>query len=1829
MGLLTLAVFLPDGWVAAQSVQREDLRLANAWQNYTRNRDFTPVEVFRQGGICKLAGIIDRGYRRHLATLPSWCRPNQRLIFQANTINHRPVRVDVYPGGQITMSQSLWRSMPGVLKQLDVAEDGAIWGVTTADKIFRWDGRKWIEMPGGLRQITVGSTTVIWGIGPDNNVYRWNVRTWEKVPADVSLTMVSAGADGSVWGLGKSGEVYRWSPPRRKLPATWTRIDGAPQLKYLDIGNASNVWGVDLNDGIHRWNGSGWATVNGRLKNLSVAADGTVWGTNASDRIYKRLGDRWQRVDGSARQVAVGKAGVAWQVNSKGRMWRWVGLRWLSLDGLSFAVDRGTPLALASGWQNYSGDTGTYRGAAVTRQDNLCVVSGLIKGTNWADLATLPPECRPDKNLIFSLHANQATPARVDVYPSGRIVFRSGGKRNWISLGGITFSVGSGDALPLASDWRNYGGDWRPARVTRNGDLCELSGLIRGSEWTQLATVPEECRPPKRVMFLQHANDATPARIDVLADGQVRYMSGGRNTWVSLSGMSWKGPSVSTSVEAVALEPAPTTSTSPLPVVGSVAPITAILAAGASTPVADGQAGIGLLGYASGELVTQATLGAGSQIGTWTLPADAQVLTPTGDFNGDGREDLVIWTPTGLALVSPSPPSRAGQLGGWQLLTAVNNGVRAGGWQIGTDRQILHGTGDFNGDGRDDLLLTGPNAIGVLTLGNEGLTTLAMHVNGTRLGGWIIDTPKNRIEGLGDFDGNNTADILITSGWGIGVLTLSGSNLTSIMLKPNGTRFGGWLYDSRGNPIQGIGDFDGNGRDDFLITSGWGIGVLTLDRDTFNSLMLKPNGTRFGGWLYDSKGNPIRGVGDFDGNGRDDFVITSGWGIGVLTLAGDTFNSLMLKPKGTRFGGWLYDPANTIGEVDDFDGNGRADFVISSGWGVGILTLAGDTLNSLTLKPHGTQLNGWTLAKADMLPAAGTLTNPQIAAMAAQRPAVADAPAAAPVIASHELRSSPVPGTVVVLSSDITKATLRPGTTASDAQAVQAITSARNGAEIVVGRLRQVGPDGMAVRNPMLFDDQGVSSLGTKPIRFGNADRFAPMPAGEYFLEPGTYVLDDPHFGSSGLGGGNCGTSCQGFPQQNACEAPDFPDLGGPGGGDIDWQVQQAYSFFPPSDEQNVANVGNTNVDCDGFCPSVAQCVDPPPLPEKPDLPFGQVTCSAAPSSISKVCQQFGGTGAGILDALCTDGRGPISYTPDSGSGLGMLGDPTCSIADYAPGEIPQQCENIPNKDEIIAQLAAGAPGLEAQFKYIGCLMSPGLAICEAARQAAIDICPTGAPQTCADIQDATEQTYKFCGQNSCMVCGPATNYTCVPTGPDPSVQFADGGGAGEAETGGEGSGEGEGEGEPESATAQPKADAETKKDEKPEPPPEEKPKPAPDPKDEEDGTEEVDEVGGTKYKQVAPFEWEEVEDEAKNKKKKNSSGTDSNSGGETPAGDKGKSGDDKGKDDSDRKTNKKDPISLASGELSFVDSDVSFPARGIGFDFVRRYGSSAIRSGALGPGWIHEYEDYIEPVGDRFNRQDAPKYCTEKLPKVQCLYRYSEYGGQTLYVLDRGTGVFAPQPGGFELIRVTERGYKLLEPGGTIRAYNWVGRLEKITDAEGYGLDLTWRVRDWSEVDRDGNPFRYGFGSLLDQVTESFGIAFDGAGQTELNFRQRRSLFARYELARVVDSYGRVFEFEYQSFPETSSNTIRRRRLTSIKYRGEPLVEYRYKWLDVTKEAYLEKVIRRGLSQGLEATGPLVTRYGYQHDIIDTPGELLGAVPASSPFPPLNPFRGRILEVI
>ena len=195
----------------------------------------------------------------------------------------------------------------------------------------------------------------------------------------------------------------------------------------------------------------------------------------------------------------------------------------------------------------------------------------------------------------------------------------------------------------------------------------------------------------------------------------------------------------------------------------------------------------------------------------------------------------------------------------------------------------------------------------------------------------------------GDFNGNGRSEIPVSSPWGLGLLELSGNSLGSPMMASNGTRFGDWLLNTADNHFDLVGDLDGDGRDEVLVTSPWGAAVLKQEGATMRPVMMAPNGTRFDGWLLNTADNRFGPVSDFDGDGEPEILISSPWGIGVLKLSSGTFQVLTMAPNGTRFGGWLLNTGdNHFGPVGDVDGDGRAEILFSSPWGLGIIKLAGD-----------------------------------------------------------------------------------------------------------------------------------------------------------------------------------------------------------------------------------------------------------------------------------------------------------------------------------------------------------------------------------------------------------------------------------------------------------------------------------------------------------------------------------------------------------------------------------------------------------------------------------------------------------------------------------------------------------------------------------------------------------------------------------------------------------------------------------------------------------------------------------------------------------------------
>jgi hypothetical protein len=369
--------------------------------------------------------------------------------------------------------------------------------------------------------------------------------------------------------------------------------------------------------------------------------------------------------------------------------------------------------------------------------------------------------------------------------------------------------------------------------------------------------------------------------------------------------------------------------------------------------------GIGLLKQAGSTMAAPAMKPNGTRFGGWLLNTADNAFGPMADFDGDGHAEVLVTSPWGAGILKQSGSSFAAPM-------MQPNGTRFGGWNLNTADDKFGPAADFDGDGRAEILVANSSGIALLKQHGTSMDTLVEAANGTRFGGWLLNTADNVFGPAADFDGDGHAELLVTSPWGIGLLKLSGSSFAAPIMARNGTRFGGWLLNTADNNLGWAGDYDGDGRPELLISSPWGLGILKVAGSTFAAPMMRSNGTRFGGWLLNTADNDFGPAADFDGDGHAEVLVSSPWGIGILKQSGSTMTSLMLKPNGTRFGGWLLNTADNHFHLGArYDGTPAEGLLVTSPWGIGLLKLSGTTMSAPMMQPNGTRFGGWLLNTAD------------------------------------------------------------------------------------------------------------------------------------------------------------------------------------------------------------------------------------------------------------------------------------------------------------------------------------------------------------------------------------------------------------------------------------------------------------------------------------------------------------------------------------------------------------------------------------------------------------------------------------------------------------------------------------------------------------------------------------------------------------------------------------------------------------------------------------------------------------------------------------------------
>jgi len=286
-------------------------------------------------------------------------------------------------------------------------------------------------------------------------------------------------------------------------------------------------------------------------------------------------------------------------------------------------------------------------------------------------------------------------------------------------------------------------------------------------------------------------------------------------------------------------------------------------------------------------------------------PPIDHVLVARGDFNGDGKLDLV-WARTFPFTGPVRPPWSTPSyklvmwLGDGNGFSAENIGDNARGWSV-------VGAGDIDGDGKSDLLLI-----------NHGLAYFAYwKMHGAQVVAYssVFARPADSVLATtGDFNGDGRLDLVWENGvagpWTLWAGNGAGFQSMDLAVSPlQGV-----------NAVVGAGDIDGDGKSDILMvdTSG-AFRYLIMDgaRQVRSSVLFaRPEGAS----------RPLPG--DYNGDGKLDVIWERNHERGLVYWQGDG-NGFAPAPMGGYAPNWR--PVNPVRKVPfrgDVDGDERSDLVL-------------------------------------------------------------------------------------------------------------------------------------------------------------------------------------------------------------------------------------------------------------------------------------------------------------------------------------------------------------------------------------------------------------------------------------------------------------------------------------------------------------------------------------------------------------------------------------------------------------------------------------------------------------------------------------------------------------------------------------------------------------------------------------------------------------------------------------------------------------------------------------------------------------------------------------
>lgn len=526
----------------------QDVRLGNNWMNY--GDEYMDVVWAREGDFCVVQGLarLRGGWSNPVGTLPRDCRPlDGRLIFN---LNHHVIsaRVDVLREGEIHYVTNVgsynWLSLTGIgfyvesaTNQLDMAPGWGQYGNGYRRPSWQLDSSRVCAVSGLATYAGQGHVATLPAeCRPKNRlVFSTNLHQHSErvdVFPDGKIMWI-AGTEAHGW-LSLDGIVFVTDVPATRPPES---ISHKLEVRALNLSSDwSNYGGAYRKASMAVWDQvcllSGFVRTRNVRTAIASLTDPCLPAANGTRAVWNR-----HAANAETARVDIGGPGleIKWVAGSRNG-------NWLSLDGIILPVRgaRLSPLHLQPPYVAYGSQ---YDEPSYFLRKGLCTIQGLVRDKEFRTLpggvlGYVPDECKPEFALIFLVNHQEHSNV-VYLYNDGRLQWTDGPRSQpWVSLSGISYPVAvSNNMISMLSGWGPYQNGFRFPVWRRFGPICVLSGLAGGNGGPWVANLPSNCRPAQRAVF-HTSHYWWAARLDVLPDGRVLYVEGGRNWgWVSFDGI--------------------------------------------------------------------------------------------------------------------------------------------------------------------------------------------------------------------------------------------------------------------------------------------------------------------------------------------------------------------------------------------------------------------------------------------------------------------------------------------------------------------------------------------------------------------------------------------------------------------------------------------------------------------------------------------------------------------------------------------------------------------------------------------------------------------------------------------------------------------------------------------------------------------------------------------------------------------------------------------------------------------------------------------------------------------------------------------------------------------------------------------------------------------------------------------------------------------------------------------------------------------------------------------------------------------------------------------